>query len=104
LGRDEGEVRSRLRAYASKVQTPIVSRINIAIRHPTRALSYLRDRVIQHRPPAAWIIGTPEQCSETLLNYKRIGVGDFMLYIVDATEREPLRLFADKVMPAINQG
>jgi len=50
------------------------------------ALSYLRDRIIRHRPPAARIIKTPEQCSETLLSYKRIGVGDFMLDIVDATK------------------
>ena len=104
LGRDEREVGSRLRAYASKVQIPVASKISIALRHPEKALSYVRKQIIQRRPPAAWIVGTPEQCSETLLSYKRMGAGEFMLYIVDAAEREPLRLFADKVMPTINPG
>jgi len=36
------------------------------------------------------------------LRHKQIGIREFMLYIVDAAEREPLRLFVDKVMPAIN--
>jgi len=36
------------------------------------------------------------------LRHKQIGIREFMLYIVDAAEQEPLRLFADKVMPAIN--
>jgi len=101
LGRDESEVRSRSRAFASKVEASMASRISIALRHPAKALAYVRNHIIQRRHPEAWIVGTPEQCSETLLNYKRIGVREFMLYIVGATEHEPLRLFADKVMPAI---
>lgn len=103
LGRDEGEVTKRLRTYASKVRTPMASRITTALHHPKKALSYLKNHIIRRRPPAAWIVGTPEQCSETLLNYKEMGVKEFMLYIVDATEHEPLRLFSDKVMPDIDR-
>jgi len=62
----------------------------------------MRNHVIRRKYPATWIVGTPEQCSETLLNYKHIGMDEFMLYVVDAAEKEPLRIFAEKAMPAIS--
>lgn len=57
----------------------------------------------RHAPPgnAFYIMGTPEQCITELARYKDLGVTYFILYFPDAIELEPLRLFANKVMPAL---
>jgi F420-dependent oxidoreductase-like protein len=48
------------------------------------------------------LIGTPAQCVERIQAYERIGVSYFILYFQGiADDLEPLRLFAEQVLPAV---
>ena len=48
------------------------------------------------------LVGTPAQCIERIQAYERIGISYFILYIHGvADDLEPLRLFAEQVLPAI---
>jgi alkanesulfonate monooxygenase SsuD/methylene tetrahydromethanopterin reductase-like flavin-dependent oxidoreductase (luciferase family) len=47
------------------------------------------------------LVGTPAQCIERIRAYEEIGVSYFILYFQGAADDlEPLRLFADQVLPA----
>lgn len=65
----------------------------------------VRERVhrFQRPPPghAFYVAGTPEQCIGELQRYKDLGVTYFILYFPDAAEIESLKLFAEKVIPAL---
>jgi alkanesulfonate monooxygenase SsuD/methylene tetrahydromethanopterin reductase-like flavin-dependent oxidoreductase (luciferase family) len=50
---------------------------------------------------AAFIAGTPEQCAEALLPYRRIGVGDFLLGTRVPYDWETLELVAQEVAPLV---
>ncbi|MEU9202803.1 TIGR03560 family F420-dependent LLM class oxidoreductase [Streptomyces sp. NPDC048332] len=47
--------------------------------------------------------GTAEQCVEALLPYVRLGVGDFLLGLRPPVDRETMRIFAERVAPALRQ-
>ena len=48
------------------------------------------------------LVGTPAQCIERIKAYERIGVSYFILYFHGvADDLEPLRLFAEQVIPAV---
>lgn len=49
------------------------------------------------------IIGGPDRCAEKILEYRRVGVSSFTLFFIGLKELEPLRLFADHVIPAVNK-
>jgi alkanesulfonate monooxygenase SsuD/methylene tetrahydromethanopterin reductase-like flavin-dependent oxidoreductase (luciferase family) len=49
----------------------------------------------------AGVIGTPDVCSKKLQAYVDIGIEHFMLVFLGDRTLEPLRVFADKVMPEL---
>ncbi|HYM51196.1 MAG TPA: LLM class F420-dependent oxidoreductase [Candidatus Limnocylindrales bacterium] len=51
------------------------------------------------------LIGSPEQCIERIRAYERVGISYFILYFHGVAEDlEPLRLFAEQVLPALRAG
>jgi alkanesulfonate monooxygenase SsuD/methylene tetrahydromethanopterin reductase-like flavin-dependent oxidoreductase (luciferase family) len=51
--------------------------------------------------PGRWVVGTPEQVAQSLRRYMEVGVSHFVLAVTAPFEREPLRLFQDEVVPAL---
>lgn len=47
------------------------------------------------------LIGTPEEVAARLLAYRELGVTYFIFQVEGALERDPLRIFADEVMPQL---
>ncbi len=47
------------------------------------------------------IIGCPDHCVEKIMEYRRAGVSSFTILFIGLKELEPLRLFADYVIPAV---
>jgi len=45
--------------------------------------------------------GTPDQCIEKLRTYTEVGVSHFLMNFPDITTTEPIRVFGEKVMPAL---
>lgn len=78
IGRDAKEVERRLR------------------RRKPADLSLAAFRA-QQEPGA--VIGTPEEVTARLLRYRDLGVTYFIFQVDGALEGDPLRLFADEVMP-----
>jgi F420-dependent oxidoreductase-like protein len=50
---------------------------------------------------ASGVVGTPEQCAEQLLEYARVGVGDFLLRARPPANVRQLELFIQKVAPIV---
>jgi alkanesulfonate monooxygenase SsuD/methylene tetrahydromethanopterin reductase-like flavin-dependent oxidoreductase (luciferase family) len=49
------------------------------------------------------VVGTPEQCAEQVMDYVRLGVGDFILRARPPANVRQLELFAHKVAPIVRQ-
>ena len=47
-----------------------------------------------------WLFGTPEMIRQRLAEYEQAGVQELLIYFPDATQLEPLRLFAKECMQA----
>jgi F420-dependent oxidoreductase-like protein len=50
---------------------------------------------------AGGVVGTPEQCAEQVLEYARLGVGDFLLRARPPANVRQLELFIQKVAPIV---
>jgi alkanesulfonate monooxygenase SsuD/methylene tetrahydromethanopterin reductase-like flavin-dependent oxidoreductase (luciferase family) len=90
-------VRERLRQIAALPPSPRIP-VNGAI------LDHLRDSPddAPPLPPAAgasWLIGTPDEVTEQIAAYERLGVAHLMLWFVDFPSLAGLRLFAEAVRP-----
>ncbi|MFQ5553329.1 MAG: LLM class flavin-dependent oxidoreductase [Thermoplasmata archaeon] len=80
IGRDEGEVEEKLRAR----------------KPPDVPLEAFRARMEQ-----GTVVGTAEEVTGRLLEYRELGVTYFVFQVEGALEGEPVRLFADGVMPQL---
>ncbi len=49
------------------------------------------------------IIGGPDTVTEKITEYCRVGVSSFTIYFINLKTYEPLRLFADHVIPAVKK-
>jgi F420-dependent oxidoreductase-like protein len=52
---------------------------------------------------ASAVIGSPDECIETLRRYEEAGFSLIILYFKDAGELESVRLFAQEVLPALQE-
>ena len=48
-----------------------------------------------------WLFGTPDEVVDQLHVYRDLGVSHFMLWFLDAPDPAGVRLFAEKVRPAL---
>jgi F420-dependent oxidoreductase-like protein len=81
VGRDETEVRDRLRRVGEREGTDVLAA------EPTEGV--------------AWITGTPERALERISAYHDAGIERFMLQHLDHTDLDMLDLVAAEVMPAV---
>ena len=60
------------------------------------------------RPLAAlvddWVVGTPEDAIRRMREYMALGISHFMLWFLDFPSPDGLRLFAERVAPALRGG
>ncbi len=82
IASDESKLNMKLEAFAKKANMP-------------------RAEYVKELESEASIIGTPEVCSRKLRAYMDIGIEHFMLVFLGDRSLEPLRDFADKVMPEL---
>jgi len=52
--------------------------------------------------PGRWIVGTPAEVAASLRAYLDVGVSHFVLGVTAPFETEPLQLFQEEVVPALN--
>jgi alkanesulfonate monooxygenase SsuD/methylene tetrahydromethanopterin reductase-like flavin-dependent oxidoreductase (luciferase family) len=48
-----------------------------------------------------WLVGTPEDVTRRLREYMDLGISHFMLWFIDFPSLDGLRLFAERVAPAV---
>ena len=102
VGQDKDEVKERTTRFSRIQRMSLKEKLELTFKKPKKVLAHVRKRLIS--PPLGYVAGTPEECAERLLEFKEVGITYFMLYIVDAIERAPLRLFAKKVVPLVKKG
>jgi len=99
VGEDDNEVQKRAIRFFKTSRLSLKEKLDVALKDPKKVLSYVRKRIISSS--LGYIIGSPDECAKQLIEFKDVGITRFMLYIVDAFELEPLRLFSKKVVPPI---
>jgi F420-dependent oxidoreductase-like protein len=99
IGEDENEVRERAKRFFKTSRLSLTEKFRLALKEPGKALSYVRKRVISSH--VGYILGSPDECAKQLIQFRKVGLTHFMLYIVDALELEPLRLFSKRVVPLV---
>lgn len=52
-------------------------------------------------PLVAAVVGRPDRCAEAILEFVGAGVSSFTVFFIGLRDLLPIRLFADKVMPAV---
>jgi alkanesulfonate monooxygenase SsuD/methylene tetrahydromethanopterin reductase-like flavin-dependent oxidoreductase (luciferase family) len=48
-----------------------------------------------------WLVGTPEEVVNQIREYMRLGISHFMLWFIDFPSLAGMRLFSERVMPAL---
>ena len=69
------------------------------IQEDKRAFLSGESDVVPEELSRTFLIGTPDEVAERMQVYIDRGIGHFMLWFMDAPEREGLRLFAEEVLP-----
>ena len=108
IGHTEEEANSRLDKFKSLdrqgLKHFLSQNINMAIRRPGRALSFLRGRVLGLGSSShSTINGTPKDCVEALRKYLDLGVTHFMVQFPGSSDFESMRLFAEEVIPVMRE-
>jgi len=107
LQRLEEECLSTGRDY-SKIVKSLETQVIIAKNHA--GLDGLLKQIRAHNPKATfygdvtglkerYLFGTPEECTERINEYVKLGITRFILWFVDFPSNEGIGLFADRVLP-----
>ena len=48
-----------------------------------------------------WLVGTPDEVVNQMRTYQEMGISHFMLWFLDFPSLDGLRLFSERVMPAL---
>lgn len=94
VGRDPADVRKQLvvQAVVGETEKDVADRVAklAEIRH-----------LAPEQVRSMGLVGTPEQCAETLRRYVKLGVGDFLIGARPPADMETLALVANKVAPMV---
>ena len=94
VGRDPATIRQSVTFRAVLGDDPA----EVAERRRELARTYPPDSPIW---PEFLVFGTPEECAERLWEYRRMGVGDFLLGARPPVDWRTVELFAQRVIPAL---
>jgi F420-dependent oxidoreductase-like protein len=94
VGRDPASIRKSLAVQMVIRETEV--EVAERVHELTRASKTEEQSFLQRA-----VVGTPEQCTKRILEYVKLGVGDFLMGVRFPVDMQTMELFAKRVAPAV---